>query len=156
MFKVYLAGFINGTKIVECTEWRKRIAQYYLLKGWEIIWLDPMNGKAVSTLTPDGLKTDIPGSALLDRDIKCVEEADLIIVNLNTFGETRAPTGTICELAIAGYLRKPVIVITDDFTFKEHPFVQEFASVIVKSVDELLERKLVDYFYRGTVSARYE
>ncbi len=154
--KIYLAGFINGNKLEPCTEWRKRIALSYLQKAWDIIWLDPVNGQAVATITSEGLKSSIPGQALVDRDIKGIQDSDLIIANLNTFGETRSPTGTICEIAIAGYLRKPLIVISDEQNYKEHPFIKKFASIIVPSVEDLLEKKYIDYFYRGTVTARFE
>jgi nucleoside 2-deoxyribosyltransferase len=115
-----------------------------------------MNGHAISTLTPDGLKSVIPGNALVVRDLKCVEHSDLVIANLNTWGEKRAPTGTICEVAIAGYTNKPLIVITDDYNYREHPFIVEFASIIVPTVEELLEKKFIDYFYKGKVTAKYD
>ena len=156
MFKVYLAGFISGKKIAECMGWRERIAVHYMKKAWDIIWLDPINGKAIATITPDGLKSNMPAKALVARDITSVQETDLLIANLHTFGELRAPTGTICEIAIAGYLRKPMIIITDDINYTEHPFIRDFASIIVPTVDELLEKKYIDYFYKGKVSARYE
>jgi nucleoside 2-deoxyribosyltransferase len=153
--KVYLAGFINGNKIEQCSEWRKRIVTHYLLKAWDIIWLDPMNGKAITTLTPDGLHSEYPIRAIVDRDVKCLEDADLVVANLDTFGETRAPTGTLCEISITGYIHKPLIVITNDPNYYNHPWIQDFASITVPSVDELLEKKYIDYFYKGTVNARY-
>ena len=154
--KIYLAGFISGNKLKECIEWRRKIVSHYLMRAWNIIWLDPMNGHAIGSITPEGFKSDIPGNAFVDRDIKCVEECDLVIANLNTFGESRTPTGTICEIAITGYLGKPLIVITDDINYYEHPWIKDFASMIVSSIDELLEKKFIDYFYKGTVTARYE
>lgn len=154
--KAYLAGMINGDKIKPCIEWRERIALYYLKKAWDIIWLDPLNGQAIATITPDGLKSSIPPKALVSRDIKCIKDSDLIIANLDTFGETRTPTGTLSEIAIAYMLNKPTIVITKDIQYKEHPFIKEFASIIVESVDELLSKNYIQYYYRGTVTARYE
>ena len=156
MFKVYLAGFISGNKIQQCVEWRKRIVMHYHMKAWDIIWLDPINGKAIGTITPNGFKSEIPGPAFVDRDIKCVEDCDLVIANLDTFGESRAPTGTICEIAITGYLHKPLIIISGDKNYVDHPWIQDFDSIIVPSVDILLEKKYIDYFYKGTVTAKYE
>ena len=77
-FKVYLAGFISGNKIDKCIEWRKQIVMHYLMKAWGIVWFDPINGKAIGTITPEGFKSNIPGSAFVDRDIKCVEDCDLL------------------------------------------------------------------------------
>ena len=85
--RIYLAGFINGNTLQQCIEWRKRIVTHYLMRAWDIIWLDPMNGHAVGSITPEGFKSDIPGTAFVDRDIKCVEESDLIIANLDNFEE---------------------------------------------------------------------
>ena len=154
--RCYLAGFIAGNKIQDCIAWRRKIVTYYALRAWDIIWLDPMNGKAIGSITPEGFKSDIPGPAFVDRDIKNVEDSDLIIANLNTFGEVRSPTGTICEIAIAGYLHKPLIVISDDNNYIEHPWIKDFASIIVPSVEVLIDKKYVDYFYKGNVTARYE
>ena len=154
--RIYLAGFINGNTLQQCIEWRKRIVTHYLMRAWDIIWLDPMNGHAVGSITPEGFKSDIPGTAFVDRDIKCVEESDLIIANLDNFEEKRTPTGTLCEIAIAGYLRKPLIVITNDINYYEHPWIKDFASMIVSSIDELLEKEYINYFYKGKCSARYE
>jgi hypothetical protein len=155
-FKCYLAGFIEGNHIEQCIGWRKRLATHYLSRAWDIVWLDPINGKAIGDITPDGYKSSIPGKAFVSRDIKCVEEADLVIANLDNFGAERPIIGTMCELAIRGYLRKPLIIITDNYIYNDHPWIKDFASIMVSSVDELLEKKYIDYFYRGTVTARYE
>jgi nucleoside 2-deoxyribosyltransferase len=114
-----------------------------------------MNGKAIGTITPDGLKSDIPGPALVDRDLKCVQEADLIIANLDTFGETRPLIGTIYELAWAWSMEKPVIVISKEDNYKYHSFIVDTASIIVPTVEEMLEKKYVNYMYKGQVSAIY-
>ena len=159
MFKVYLAGYISGKKIKECIEWRKKVRQYYdHWKGKEsypITWLDPLNGKHFGTITEDGLKSDIPNSALVHRDYKSVKIADLIVANLNTFGDTRPLTGTIYELAWAWIEHKSVIIITDELIYKEHPFIKATASIIVPTVEEMLEKKYINYFFKGTVSAEY-
>ena len=103
--KVYLAGFIQGSKLNECIAWRKKIRDHY--EHWKdgekypIIWLDPLNGKHLDTITPDGLKSDTPRNAIVHRDYRCICDCDLVVVNMDTFGESRPLTGTICELAWA-------------------------------------------------------
>ena len=155
--RCYLAGFICGTKLEECSSWRKRIRMHFAQKSWDdLIFFDPMNGQAISTITTDGLKSSVDPQALFHRDYRAIQESDLIIVNLNTFGETRTPTGTICEIALAWEMKKPIIIITDEMQYKAHPFLRYFASAFVKDVDELLENQLIEYFYRGTVNPRYE
>lgn len=156
--KIYLAGFINGSKLDQCAEWRRRVREYYYSNPkWhnEIVFLDPLNGKQFENITPDGLGSDIPGKALVHRDFKCVKECDLLVANLNTFGVDRTPTGTLFEVAWGWTMEKPVIIITDDARYINHPFIKDTASIIVPSVDDMLEKRYIDYFYKGTVTALY-
>lgn len=155
MFSIYLAGFINGNRIEECKKWRKYLRMYYQSKDWPIAWLDPLNGEEFGEIDAEGLKCAIPGKCLVDRDYRSVRQADLLVVNLDTFGEQRPLTGTIYELAWAWQQHKPVIIITTDKNYKEHPFIKDTASVICESLDELLEKKYINYFFRGTVTAKY-
>ena len=78
-----------------------------------------------------------------------------MVVNLDTFGEIRPLTGTIYELAWAWEQHKPVIIITTERNYKEHPFIKDTASVIVSSLEELIEKRYINYFYKGTVNAKY-
>lgn len=156
--KIYLAGYISGAKLKECAEWRKQIREHFDLKSkWhgEITFLDPLNKKDFNQINIDGLKSNIPGKAFVKRDHKCVKIADLLIANLNTFGEKRPLTGTIYELAWAWMYKTPVIVITNDVNYKHHPFIQDTACIIVKSVDEILDKKYIQYYYGGLVNAEY-
>jgi len=155
--KVYLAGYISGSKIKECIEWRKKVREYY--DNWKgerypIEWLDPLNGE-IEKISPDGLDCSLPGKALVHRDFCSVKVADLIIANLDTFGEPRPSVGTTYELAWAWYLKKPVVMITTDDNYINHPFVKDTVSKFVKDVDELLESKIVNYFFKGQVTANY-
>ena len=66
--------------------------------------------------------------------------------------------GTTCEVAWALYLKKPLILIAKDEAQKEilqtHPFTKR-ASVIVGSVEELLEKKWLNILYKSISSAIY-
>jgi len=154
--KIYLAGFMSGEFLEETTAWRKKIRNHYKMKDWPIVWLDPYNGKDVATITKDGLKSAIPAQAIIHRDWMSVNHADVLVVNLNTFGSGRTSTGTICEMAWAWQLRKPIIMITDDEQYINHPFTSYFASFIYPTIDAMLEDKAIDYLYKGTVNAIYE
>lgn len=155
MYKVYLAGFIQGSKLKECIAWRLKIREHFEAKKYPIEWLDPLNGKNLASITADGLKSSTPPHAIVHRDWASVNAADLIVANMDQFGETRPPVGTISECAWAFALRKPLILITDDKNFKYHPFLEYFATAIVPSVDVLLKEKLIQYMYKGVVSAQY-
>lgn len=70
----------------------------------------------------------------------------------------RSNWGTICEVSWALWLQKPVILIAGNKTQKEmlekHPFMRE-SSIIVESVDELLEKKWINILYKSISSAIY-
>ena len=160
MMKIYLAGYIQGSVIEQCTSWRKKIREPYSNwkgtgKSYPIVWLDPLNGEEFGEISPDGLKGVMPPHTIVHKDYKCVEICDLIIVNMDTFGQDRPLTGTICELAWGWQLHKPIIMITDEDKYRIHPFLEYFASWIVSSVDEMLDKKIINQFYKAIHSAQY-
>lgn len=158
--KIYLVGYIQGTVIDKCVEWRKRIREHY--DNWKgtgqkypIEWLDPLNGEDFCEISPDGLKGVMPPHTIVHKDYKCVECCDLIVANMDTFGQDRPLTGSICELAWGWDKHKPIIMITNEDKYKFHPFLEYFASWIVPSVDELLDKKIINQFYKALHSAEY-
>jgi nucleoside 2-deoxyribosyltransferase len=153
--KVYLAGQISGTHIKECVDWRIKIRQYYSLKDWPITFLDPLNGKEFAEITEDGLKSDVPAEAIFDRDKMSVEAADVVVVNLENYDKSREPFGSHCELAWAGLLGKPIILITKEMKYSEHPFVKRMVSWIVPDVDTMLKLKVLNYMFKGLNNADY-
>jgi nucleoside 2-deoxyribosyltransferase len=159
MLRVYLAGYIQGEVIDQCLAWRKRIREYY--QHWKakekfpIVWLDPLSGEEACEISPDGLHSSLPTQAIVHKDYVCVEKADLIVANMDRFGKSRQLTGTICELAWAWQLHKPIIMITNEEQYRDHPFLKYFSSWTVSSVDELLEKKIINEFYRAWHSAQY-
>lgn len=69
----------------------------------------------------------------------------------------RENLGTISEMSWALYLKKPLILIVPERrreTFEKHPFTKR-ASVIVSSVDELLEKKWLQIIYKSIAGATY-
>lgn len=157
--KVYLAGYIQKSVIEECKAWRKKIREHYTKwkggKEYPIVWFDPLNGEEKAEITPSGLVTNIPSNAIVHRDYQCVVKADVIVANMDTFGQDRPLTGTLFELAWAYEHRKPVILITNEDRYKYHPFMTNTASYIVESVDELLDEKILNFFFKGWNNAIY-
>ena len=147
---IYLAGYIHGERIKECSEWRDRIKAHYTYRDTKNIRiLDPLHGKNTSTITPDGLKSDMPARAVLQRDMLSVQEADLIIANMDRFGEERVSVGTIMEIAWGFVFAKPIIIITDEQQYTEHPFLFSMKSALYDSVDDMLNSGIIDYFSDG-------
>ncbi len=158
--KVYLAGYISGNVMDQCVAWRKQICDHYNnWKGQErypIEWLDPLNSGESDSIDPEGLKSDLPPNMIVHKDLMAVKHSDLIVANLDTFGESRPLIGTACELAWSYLLDKPIIVISDNPQYTNHPFIKVFASVIVNSVEEMLEKKYINKFYKTIVTAEYK
>jgi hypothetical protein len=84
------------------------------------------------------------------------QEAYLIL--RNKILERRPNWGTDYEVSIAMYLKKPVILIAGNERQKtmleKHPFMKR-ASVIVGSVDELLDNKWLNILYKSIAGAIY-
>lgn len=158
MFSIYLAGYINDKKLKECSGWRKQIVDYYRAKSYPIVWLDPLNGKNFGRIHTDGLSAQgLTPRAIFDGDMLSLSKSDLIIANLDKFGEERDMTGTISEMAIAHYhFRTPIVTITTEAQYKHHPFIIAFTSEFCDSVEQLLETKRINYYYKRTVNCQYE
>jgi len=70
----------------------------------------------------------------------------------------RENLGTICEVAWALYLQKPVILIVPKHRkriFETHPFMRK-ASVIVYSEDQLIKEKWLQTLYKSIAGAVYD
>lgn len=99
--------------------------------------------------------------ALTPMDLHERDKATLIdyIVQLQDAIINRRPNwGTTSEVSWALKMGKPLILIADLARFKpmleSHPFMRR-ASVIVKDVDELLEKKHLNILYKSMASAIY-
>jgi nucleoside 2-deoxyribosyltransferase len=205
VLKIYLAGYMSGSCLDECLAWRKQIREHYgNWKGaglsYPVVFLDPFNGPELNSISKDGLKSEVPPKGILMGDYMSVKEADLIIVNWDTFGHLRPSIGTPAEMAWAWQLGKPIITIANkakaeaslkvwnelDPVIKEelmtaveklpeelrvkviealsakigdmseHPFIGGFTTIFVDSVEELLNSKHINYFYKRVNHANYE
>ncbi len=101
------------------------------------------------------MKSDVPAEAIFDRDKMSVEAADVVVVNLINYDKSREPFGSHCELAWAGLLGKPIILITDEQKYIQHPFIKRMVSWIVPDVDTMLEKRVLNYFFKGINNADY-
>lgn len=161
LMKVYLAGYMAGNVDKQCKEWRLRLRNHYLNWGedgaYPICFLDPYNGPESKDIHPQGLTLSIPANAIRDGDKLSVKHADVVVVNIDTFGQKRASWGTPTEMAWAlDKYEHPVICIVPDHLgdMNGHPFIGR-ASWIVKSVDELIEKGCLEYFYKRMAGAIY-
>jgi len=170
---VYLAGYMSGEKLEECTSWRKKIREYY--RNWEkversetvqreeisafpIAFLDPFNGKEINTIDKKGLTSSFPPNSIVHSDYMSVNKADMVVANLDTFGSERPSIGTHWELAWCWMMKKPFVLIVPEGQkeiYIKHPFTAQ-SSWILESVDELLEKGVLESFYKRIAGAIYE
>lgn len=70
----------------------------------------------------------------------------------------RSNWGTLLEIGFAMYLQKPIILIAankrQEEMLKKHPFLKR--NTIVSSVEELLEKKIINILYKSISGAIYE
>lgn len=157
--KIYLAGIIDGKKIKKCKEWRNKIINHY--SDWkgkgnygDICFLNPLNGE--DNISLDGLSSNLPPQGILIKDYNAIKICDLFIVNMDVFGVKRYPIGTISEITFAYEFRKPIILISKDKVYKEHPFTKSMVSCYFDTVEDLLKSKTINIFYKAFNSAPME
>jgi hypothetical protein len=159
--KIYMAGYMSGAVLHECVEWRVKIRDHY--ENWKgarypIDFLDPFNGPELESLDAKGLKSSVPANAIFAGDMMSVKACDLVVANLDTFGQTRPMIGTYFELGWCTAWQKDFVLIVPG-NYREiaenHPFLKQAAAVF-GSVDEFLESKTLNYFYKRINGANYD
>lgn len=138
---VYLAGLIS-TDYPDSLLWRIEVAP--ILEAHEFDVLSPMRGKERLALeSMDGGLTDpnLTSRDIILRDYHDVVESDVILMHLESFGSPRPLLGTICELAWAWEMKKPIIAIVDpdNKLMLNHPFVKEAVSHYFHSTEDAIE-----------------
>jgi len=112
----------------------------------------------LESIDAKGFKSSIPAQAIYDGDMMSVSECDLVVANISTFGYDRPMIGTFCEIGWCTAMQKPFVVIAPDEKAKElagnHPFLGR-ASAIYSSVEEFLDSKILNYFYKRINGANY-
>jgi len=159
---VYLAGYMSGEKLKECTEWRLKIRNHFRNyengKAYPISFLDPFNGKEIDTIDKKGITSSIPPHAIRRGDKMSVKKADIMIANMNTFGCDRPMIGTHHELRWAGDFETPRILIVpekDLELYKNHPFTAD-CDYFLTDIEQLFNEKIIESFYRRIAGAIYE
>jgi len=125
---------------------------------YEICFLDPWNGEVDAVVDDEGLTNNlISGKAIFAGDKQAIQKANIVVANFNQFESKRPSVGTYFECGMALAWNKPLILIVPEEEFdrwNKHPFTSQ-AVAIYKSVDEFLESKILNWFYKRTNSAIY-
>lgn len=164
---VYVAGYMNKNKLKETTQWRLDIRNYFKFyeKNQQGMWtsfpcavLDPYNGKEFNTISADGVTSHIPPTAIRKADKMSVNKANIVIANMNTFGETRPMIGTHHEISWALEADKPVIIVCSEkdlSLYKNHPFTCD-CDYYLTDYKMLFEQKIIETYYRRIAGSIYE
>ena len=161
---VYLGGIMLGGNMQKPTvDWRYKTRKHY--ENWkgqgmyEICFLDSWNGEVGGVIDNEGLtNTAVPGKAIYEGDKQAIQKANIVIANFNQYGSKRASVGTFMECGMALAWNKPLILIVPEDEFdrwSKHPFTSQ-AVAIYKSVEEMLDSKILNWFYKRTNHANYE
>ena len=138
--KVYLAGYISGSKLEQCQEWRNRLKQSFP----SVHFIDPMKGESDESIRKNEFKSNLPARDIFTKDYHSVKDCDILIANLDTFGASRPLTGTVFEMAWAYDWRKIILTMTTDPNYRRHPFVREASTRLVSSQRGL--EKALDFY----------
>lgn len=142
IINVYLAGYISGEKINDCIFWRNKIKAE--CNDTKFNFIDPMDAhdNPEKTIDVKGLKaTDCSENDIFYRDYNSIKNSDIIIANMSTFGAISRPlTGTIFEIAWAYEWKIPIILITDDENYINHPFTKMTSLAIVPNLLVAIEK----------------
>jgi len=164
IMSVYLAGIMLGGEMQKPTvDWRYKIRNVYSnWKGqgiYEICFLDPWNGEVDSEIDNEGLtNSKVSGKTIFEGDKLSIKKADIIVANFNQYGSKRPSVGTYFECGMALALGKPLILIVPEdeyIRWSNHPFTSQ-AVAIYKSVNEFLDSKILNWFYKRTNHAIYD
>lgn len=140
---VYLAGPIGGCTHDEATHWRNYATQRFLSN---IVGVSPMRGKA--TLESEGGRISASivdygntlmsnGRAIFNRDRIDCTTADMVLCYLpRAFNERRPSLGTVLELGWANASDIPIIMVTDDPVYRDHPLLHHSCGWIVDNLDD--------------------
>lgn len=160
---VYLAGFMSGDQLQECTEWRLKIRKYY--ENWKgaglkypISFLDPFNGPEITSIEGTGLASvGAMSNAIIMGDMMSVRKCDIIVANLSNFGSTREMVGTYMELGWQIWQQKPFVLLVPEDKIElanKHPFLNRNVGVFT-STEDMLDSKILNFFYKRVVHANY-
>lgn len=139
---IYLAGPIAGCTKGEANDWRDYVRSK----------LEPHRIRGISPLRCEpiiGNTYDLPGSmqhtdpkfgtarAISSKNMFDVRNTDLTLAFLPKFmNEKRPSVGTILEIGWAKAFNKPVVLVTDDDYYRQHPVSSFCASWLLDNLDD--------------------
>ena len=142
--KIYLSGpiFLDDKEATE--GWRNRVTSYFTRPRMDAGMQDcPPRFSGFTTLDPCRKKATYRNgfhtpNEILFRDLKDVDESDIILVNFNLKPD-KISIGTICEIQHAWEQKKPVVIVSDDQRILEHPWILALTVKQFPSLEQAVE-----------------
>lgn len=136
--KIYLAGAISGKSYKDALDFFESTKQKLSPK---YIVLSPMVAKTElinqEYLNSHGyLHPTSTNHAIFERDKWCIQQADIVFVNL--FNAERPSLGCMFELAWASLLGKHTVVVLDEYDIHKHAFVLEAGDTIFEKEEDAI------------------
>lgn len=133
---LYLAGPITGLSYEQATRWREIVSHTL---GDDFDCYSPMRNKGyllnevciADRYTRYVMSTE---QAIMFRDMFDVQRTDGLFINF--LGATQVSKGTVMEIAVAWYLRKPIIIVMEKDNIHQHAMVRQSTPFIVETLDE--------------------
>ena len=148
MKKVYLAGPIEGCTLGEITGWRDYVKRNL---ANDIMGISPYRAEELDDKY--GFET---AKRIMMKNYMDVSSCDVVLANVPKVINDRRPSyGTVFEIAWGYSLRKPVLIVSDDTIFLNHPLVM-LAGIHLASIKEGVEyiNALMSEYSKGVVPNR--
>jgi hypothetical protein len=134
--RVYLSGTITADPATH--KWREDIA--FTLAEMGHTSYSPMRGKDPDSLDRLGLASNIPASLFVRRDLADLEASTVMILYFpKGVCNDRQSIGTWAEFGVAMHLHIPIIVVSDEPTVLNHPFIKIGAAVCISTLEEAVD-----------------
>lgn len=133
---VYLSGKISpGAK---STYYRGRVTKKFRDAGFHT--LDPMRGK----IKKSSKWTDLNPPELVHRDLNDIIRSSVVLSVIMKDGRKQS-FGTPCEIMFAYTQHVPAVLVTNDKTLANHPWVRHLCCRVFSDVDAAVDY-IIDYF----------
>lgn len=132
---IYMGGTISPAP--EHREWRQ--PTHAKLYSHGITGLDPMRGKDWDAVTPDGLRSNIPGQLFCARDKADIKRSSVVLLHF-PIEIPRQSIGTWAELGFAIAYDKPLVVSSPLGYVFNHPFIVKWADACEVHLQDALDR----------------
>lgn len=130
----YLSGPMTNN--IYTSLWRTVTTDY--LSGYGIRTINPFRGIDINRMDDLGYVEDNNQWEHVARDLMDIMDSNLILCNL-TFIPNRQSIGTFMELGIANANDIPFIVVSNEPTIINHPFITKMSACIVPDIDAGLD-----------------